>query len=328
MGELLQHSLGNLLSPMVLFFTLGWVAVWVESRLELPDEMVQGMSYFLMAAIGLKGGVALAQEGWTVAVVLACLSGVVLGLILPVIAFGLLRWGGRLPAIDAAAIAAHYGSVSAVTFLVATAFLNRQGLDYEGYTVAMMAVMESPAIAMGLLLARLSDRSVDGPPGAAPLGDIVREAVFNGSVVVLMGALVIGAITGNTAKETVGPFFFTLFPGVLCLFLLHMGVESARRFADFRQVGLFLAGFGVVMPLIGASLGLLLGWMLGLTPGGIMLVAILGASASYIAVPAAMHIALPQANPAYSMMLALGITFPFNVLVGIPLYFFVAQLIH
>ncbi len=328
MAEFFQHSLNNLLSPMILFFVLGWTAVLAKARMDIPEELIRGMSYYLMAAIGLKGGIELAHEGWSLTVILACLAAVLLGVILPVIAFAILRFIGRFSALDAAAIAAHYGSVSAVTFLTAAAFLTRQGNEYEGFTIAMMAVMESPAIAVGLLLARFSDRESAPTENGVEVGEIIRESLFNGSVIVLMGSLVIGAVTGDIANEAVGPFFFTLFQGVLCLFLLHMGIAAARRFADFREVGMFLAGFGVVMPLIGAALGLLAGWLLGFSPGGITLVAILGASASYIAVPAAMHLALPQANPAYSMTLALGITFPFNVIVGIPLYFWAARLIH
>ncbi len=326
--EFLQYSLDNLVSPMILFFVLGWLAVLAKARMELPEDMVHAMSYYLMAAIGLKGGIALAQEGWTVTVVLACLAGVLLGIVIPIIAFSILRWVGRFSAMDAAAIAAHYGSVSAVTFFTATTFLIRQGYSYEGYTIAMMAVMESPAIAIGLLLARFSDRTATHTGDGSSTREIIRESLFNGSVIVLMGGLFIGALTGDKASAVVGPFFFDLFQGVLCLFLLHMGVEAARRFSKFQEVGLFLTGFGLVMPLIGAAFGLLSGWLLGFSEGGIMLVAILGASASYIAVPAAMHLALPRANSAYSITLALGITFPFNVLVGIPLYFWIARLIH
>lgn len=313
---------------MILFFVLGWASVTARARLEIPEEMVRAMSYYLMASIGLKGGIELAHEGWTGAVVMACLAAVFLSVLVPVLAFVILRWVGGLSGLDAASISAHYGSVSAVTFLTAAAFLTRQGYTYEGYTVAMMAVMESPAIAVGLILARFSpppDRKEDEP---ASFAEILRESLLNGAVIVLVGALVIGAMTGDRAHEAVGPFFFTLFQGVLCLFLLHMGVEAARRFSEFREVGRFLTVFGLVMPIIGASLGLFIGWLLGLSEGGTTLIAILGASASYIAVPASMHLALPQANHSYAMTLALGITFPFNVIVGIPLYFWVARLIQ
>ncbi len=325
MGEFLGHALDNLLSPVVLFFALGWASKLVKSDLDLPESMVRGMSYYLMASIGLKGGIELAKEGWTAQVIAACVGAGILSLALAVVAFMALLYLGRIAVVDAAAIAAHYGSVSAVTFLTAAVFLTRQGYAYEGYTVAMMAVMESPAIAMGLLLARLFDTS--SRETATPIREIVREALFNGSVVILVGALIIGAVTGEAGSQAVGPFFFALFKGVLCLFLLHMGIEAARRFGDFRQVGGFLTAFGIVMPLVGAALGMGLAWSLGLSVGGTVLVAILGASASYIAVPAAMHLALPRANLGYSMTLALGITFPFNVIVGIPLYLLVANAI-
>ena len=324
MGEFLGHALDNLLSPVVLFFALGWASKLVKSDLDLPEAMVRGMSYYLMASIGLKGGIELAKEGWTAQVIAACVGAGILSLALAVVAFMALLYLGRIAVVDAAAIAAHYGSVSAVTFLTAAVFLTRQGYAYEGYTVAMMAVMESPAIAMGLLLARLYDTSSAPRKSATPIREIVHEALFNGSVLILVGALIIGAVTGEAGSQAVGPFFFALFKGVLCLFLLHMGIEAASRFGDFRQVGGFLTGFGIVMPLVGAALGIALAWSLGLSVGGTVLVAVLGASASYIAVPAAMHLALPRANLGYSMTLALGITFPFNVIVGIPLYLLIA----
>ncbi|MEK7748224.1 MAG: sodium-dependent bicarbonate transport family permease [Nitrospirota bacterium] len=328
MNEFIQQATHNLLSPIILFFVLGWIASVLKSDLHLPEAMVRGISYYLMASIGLKGGMELAHEGWTASVIWACLAAGFLGLFLPLIAFSLLRWLGRLSVVDAAAISAHYGSVSAVTFLAASAFLTREGYEFEGYTIAMMAVMESPAIAIGLLLATFFDPSGRKAEGGTPAGEVLREALLNGSVVILVGALIIGAVTGEHGAETVGPFFFDPFKGVLCLFLLHMGIEAARRFADFRQVGLFLTGFGILMPLIGAAIGLATGKLLGMSIGGTLLVAILGASASYIAVPAAMHVALPKANPSYSMTLALGITFPFNVTIGIPLYLFLAKWIH
>ncbi len=328
MNEFIQQSMNNLLSPVILFFALGWIAAAVRSDLHLPEAMVRGISYYLMASIGLKGGIELSHEGWAPAVVFAMAAGILLGLVIPMIAFFILRWLGRLSAVDAANIAAHYGSVSAVTFLTASAFLTRQGVEYEGYAIAMMAVMELPAIATGLLLARFFEHGGNPSENGTPMTEIMREAIFNGSVVILVGGMIIGAVTGDKAVETVGPFFFNLFQGILSFFLLHMGIEASRRFADFRQVGRFLTGFGLVMPLIGGALGLLAGRLLGLSVGGTTLVAILGASASYIAVPAAMHIALPKANPTYSITLALGITFPFNVIVGIPLYFLIAQWLH
>lgn len=328
MTEFFQNSMSNLLSPIVLFFVLGWIAKALKSDLDLPEAMVRGISYYLMASIGLKGGIELAHEGWTQSVILACAGGVLLGLLMPLIAFFILRYLGKLSVVDAAAISAHYGSVSAVTFLTASAFLTQKGYTFEGYTITMMAVMEAPAIAMGLLLARFFSPSDTSSEGDASMGEILHEALFNGSVVTLVGAMAIGAITGDKGASVVGPLFFDLFKGVLCLFLLHMGIEAAHRFAEFRQVGLFLTGFGVIMPLIGASLGLYLAWLLNFSVGGTLLVAILGASASYIAVPAAMHIALPRANTSYSMTLALGITFPFNVIIGIPLYLMVAHWIQ
>jgi hypothetical protein len=331
-----MSAFSNLLIPAVLFFALGFFARLIKSDLRFPPDLAKILSIYLLVSIGLHGGVELAKAdlGEAFASVFWAL---VLGLLLPVIGYALLIATRRVAPLDAAAIAAHYGSVSAGTFLTAIAFLGTQGVDYERYPLIMLAVMESPAIVVGLLLASWTRRRAPaagpvrpadgGERGNGGLGAILREAFTNGSVVLLVGSMLIGAIANPKAMEALDPFTTDIFMGMLCLFLLEMGLEAGRRFGDFRRVGLVLGGFGVVMPLIGGVIGLLVGHsMLGFGVGGTTLVAVLGASASYIAVPPAMRLAIPEANPSLYLTLSLGVTFPFNVVFGIPIYHHLAVL--
>jgi hypothetical protein len=315
----------NLLTPPILFFLLGVVARVLRSDLEIPREIARILSIYLLIAIGFKGGAELAKGGWSVQVVLACVAVVVLGAVLTVLAFGILRTGLRLSGLNAATIAAHYGSVSAVTFITGVVFLERVGAYYEGFTVALMALMESPAIFVGILLARWGEPQ-KGPTERVFSKKVLQEALFNGSVVVLTGGLVIGAVTGARGVEMVHPFLIAPFQGVLVLFLLDMGLLAAARMLAFRRIPWGLIAFGLGWPLIGGGLGLLVASLLRLSPGGALLVMILGASGSYIAVPAALHMGLPRANVAYGVTLALAVTFPLNISIGIPLYFWVARL--
>ena len=317
-------DLSNLLIPAVLFFALGFVAQLVRSDLKFPPELAKALSIYLLVGIGLKGGIELshAQLGDALNAVMAAL---VLGFGLPIIAYAILL-AGRLDKLNASAIAAHYGSVSAGTFLTAIAYLNALEIEHESYPVIMLAIMESPAIIVGLLLARFSRASGAGEDDAREnhMGELMRDAFTNGSVMLLFGAMLIGLVVKPDALATITPFFSTLFMGVLSLFLLEMGMEAGKRMSDFRRAGLVLIAFGVSMPLIGAAAGILVGhYWLGFSEGGVLLVAILGASASYIAVPPAMRLAIPEANPSFYLTLSLGVTFPFNVLVGIPLYHYV-----
>ena len=317
-------DLSNLLIPAVLFFALGFVAQAVRSDLKFPPELAKALSIYLLLGIGLKGGIELshADMGDALNAVAAAL---VLGFALPIVAYAILL-AGRLDKLNASAIAAHYGSVSAGTFLTAIAYMNAQEIAYESYPVIMLAIMESPAIIVGLLLARFSRGSGAGEDDAREnhMGELLRDAFTNGSVMLLFGAMVIGLVVKPDSLATITPFFSTLFMGVLSLFLLEMGMEAGKRISEFRRAGLFLVSFGVVMPLIGAAAGILVGhYWLGFSEGGVLLVAILGASASYIAVPPAMRLAIPEANPSFYLTLSLGVTFPFNVLVGIPLYHYV-----
>lgn len=305
----------NLFSPMVLAFALGVVATGVRSDLRFPDALYAALSIYLLLAIGLKGGTALAatppSQLWLPALVT---MGV--GSIMPVWCFALLRRLGRLTVPDAAAMAAHYGSVSVVTFIACQAFLDRAGVPYEGFMVTLVALLEVPAILVALLIARAG-------PGA--WGSSAREVLAGRSILLLVGGLVIGAAAGPAGMARVEPFFVTPFEGVLTLFLLEMGLVTARRFGELRRIGPFLLGFGVVMPFLHGTLGILLGPVIGLSVGGSVVLAVLFASASYIAATAAVRLALPEANPSIYLTSSLAITFPFNLVVGIPLYARIAQ---
>ncbi|MFO7481233.1 sodium-dependent bicarbonate transport family permease [Oceanibaculum nanhaiense] len=314
-------DLSNLLIPAVLFFALGFIAQAVRSDLKFPPELAKALSIYLLIGIGLKGGIELSHADMSDALN-AVTAALVLGFSLPIIAYAILL-AGRLDKLNASAIAAHYGSVSAGTFLTAIAYMNAQEIAYESYPVIMLAIMESPAIIVGLLLARFSRGSGANEDDAREnhMGELLRDAFTNGSVMLLFGAMFIGLVVKPDSLATITPFFSTLFMGVLSLFLLEMGMEAGKRISEFRRAGLFLVSFGVVMPLIGAAAGILVGhYWLGFSEGGVLLVAVLGASASYIAVPPAMRLAIPEANPSFYLTLSLGVTFPFNVLVGIPLY--------
>jgi hypothetical protein len=318
--------LGGLLIPAVLFFALGMLAHLVRSDLKFP-ELAKGLSIYLLLGIGLHGGMELAKAdiGGAIQAVTAAFA---LGILLPLIAYAILRWAGRMDTLNSAAIAAHYGSVSAGTFLTALAFLETQNITHETYPVIMLAIMESPAIIIGLLLAKLTrprDAAAD-LNGSQSVGKLLHEAFTNGSVILLFGGIAVGAFALPDGLQKIMPFYDSIFMGVLSLFLLEMGMEAAKRIGEFRRMGLFLVGFGIIMPLIGAGFGLATGYyLLGFSPGGTMLVGILAASASYIAVPSAMRLAIPEANPSFYLTLALGVTFPFNVIVGIPLYWEAAQ---
>lgn len=298
---------------IILFFALGAFAGLVRSDLRLPGGLYDTLSLYLLLAIGLKGGIELAR--FPVGEVLVqALPVVSLGLLLPLLAYPLLRHAGRLPVADAASIAAHYGSVSVATFAVGIAHLDSLGIAYEAYLPVFVVLLEMPAIGVGIWLAR---RAGVGQGGGARLA---HEIFLNKGILLMGGGLVIGAVAGPEGVEPVAPLFIDLFKGALALFLVEMGLVAASRLQDLRQAGPFLLAFGVLFPLLGAAAGTLAGQVAGLSAGGVVMVAVLGASASYIAVPAAMRIAIPEARHNLSITAALAITFPFNVLVGIPLY--------
>ncbi|PWE17157.1 sodium-dependent bicarbonate transport family permease [Marinicauda salina] len=322
MTDIFALAAANLTSPAVLFFALGVFAGVARSDLNVPEAVARGLALYLMLAIGFKGGVAVSQQGLTVELLLAALAGVVLSFAMPVIAFALLRAFTRLDRATAAASAAHYGSISVVTFVAGSEFLQMSGMVASGHMVAVLALMETPAILTGLMLA---GRAADGPD-ARTRSELLREVLLNGSVVLLMGSFAIGWISGEPGMARLDPFVNGLFQGVLALFLLDMGLVAARRLSGARKLGFAGGVFGIVMPLIGAGLALATAALIAMSPADAAALMILAASASYIAVPAAMRIALPQADPSVYLTLSLAITFPFNLAVGIPLYAAAARL--
>ena len=324
--EILDAIQANLLSPAVLFFALGLIAALTKSDLKFPEPLYVGLTIYLLVAIGFKGGVAIAEAGLA-RVWLPALAAMTLGALIPLWTYPLLRFGGKLSAVDAAAIAAHYGSVSAVTFIAATNYLKAINQPFESYATAFLAVMESPAILVGVVLGKLATKTA-GEKSGASLKTAMHEALFGRSIFLLVGALVVGALCGEAGMKKVEPFFVAPFQGVLALFLLEMGLVAGRRLGDLKKVGPFLLGFGIIVPLINGALGVYLGKLTGLELGGATLLGVLSASASYIAAPAAIRMSLPDANPTLYLTSALAITFPFNITLGIPIYLEIARKLY
>lgn len=323
-------ALSTLLSPMVLFFVLGLGAALLKSQMSIPEAFAKGLAIYLMMSIGLKGGVEMSKShlSWDIALVIA--SGIGLSFLLPVIAFSLIRFTTNLNRTDAAAAAAHYGSISIVTFVAASQAVAASGLVASGYLVAVAAMMEVPAIITALILAR-SGNAPPAPTAAhftSERTELAREVLLNASVVVLLGSLAIGWITGEAGMERIAPFFFTPFQGVLCLFLLDMGLAAGRGLSyGWRQLEPGTILFGLYMPLLSAGLASLVALANGMAAGDAALLITLAASASYIAVPAAVRLALPKARPSIYLTLSLGITFPFNLIIGLPLYLWLGRLV-
>jgi len=303
----------NLLSPTVLAFALGITATLVKSDLKIPDALCTTLSIYLLLAIGLKGGAALATTPISL-VWKPALATLALGVLTPLLSYVTLRRLGRFDVVNAAAVAAHYGSVSAVTFIAATTFMQAAQEPIEGFLPTLVAILEVPAIVIALLIAR---RSL----GGGSLGEAVREIFSGKSILLLLGGSIMGLLSGPEGLKQVAPVFVEPFQGVLVLFLLELGMVAAKRLRDLRKVGSFLLGFAIVMPIVQGSLGVWLGSLAGMSVGGAMVLGTMAASASYIAAPAAVRIALPQANPSYYLTASLGITFPFNLTLGIPLYY-------
>ncbi|PKG59142.1 sodium-dependent bicarbonate transport family permease [Shewanella sp. Choline-02u-19] len=295
----------------IAFFILGVLATLVKANIQFPKALYQSLTLFLLIAIGLKGGVALAEYG-NAQLLPQSLWVIGLGLLIPLIAFPVLRFVGQLNKQDSASIAAHYGSVSIGTYAVAVSFLESQNIEYEAYFPLFVVLLEIPAIIVGIGLAQQAGEKIKWRA-------LLHEVFCNQSLVIMVGALLIG-YWGAGRVSTVTPLFFELFHGVLALFLLEMGMLAASRIKDLKQMGNFMLSFGVAMPLVGGFLGCLLGVQMELSFGGATLLGVLGGSASYIAVPAAMRVAVPKANQSLSITYSLAITFPFNVLVGIPTY--------
>jgi len=320
---LVELITSSLFSPPVLCFLLGAVAALARSDLRLPEPIFNGLSIYLLLAIGLKGGADLSKTTLS-SVAFPMLAAFALGLSIPLWIYLFLRRFSRFSVSDAAALAAHYGSVSAVTFIAVLGYLDATGTPYEGFMTALLAIMEVPAIIVALALARMG--GVGG--GQRKLSEVFTEVVSGKSVVLLVGGMTIGWLAGTEGLAPVRPFFVDLFRGALCLFLLELGIAAAQRIGDLRSAGPMLILVALGAPMFHALLGLGAAVLVGLSVGGAVVLATLAASASYIAAPAAVRLALPNANPGYYLGAALGLTFPFNIIIGIPLYAAAAHLIY
>lgn len=328
-----EPAVANLTSVPVLAFVLGMVAVALRADLRLPDAVYQVLSMYLLLAIGLKGGVAL-RESEVSAVIGPVLLTVVLGVLIPLACFALLKLLTSLSRIDRGAMAAHYGSTSLVTFTAALVFLDSEDVPYDGYVATLLTVMEVPGIVVGLVLAGAGAVGVGAAASGAAAGagsrwaETVREVLLGRSIVLLVGGLMVGVITGPSGYAKVEPLFGSLFIGALTLFLLEMGVLTGRRLSDVRTAGWGLAVFALLFPVVAATVGISAGVAIGMSVGTATVLGVLCASASYIAAPAAVRLALPQANPGITLAASLGITFPMNLVLGIPLYFAIAEAMH
>jgi uncharacterized protein len=316
----LHLILSNLLTPPILFFVLGMLAVFAKSDLEIPAPIPKLFSLYLLLAIGFKGGVELAKSGISGEVISAISAAIFMSCLVPVYSFFILR--KKLDVPNSAAIAATYGSISAVTFITANSFLDQLHVPSDGFMVAALALMESPAIIMGLILVNVFGKRDEEE---MDWGEVLREAFLNGSVFLLIGSLIIGAISGEHGEMMLKPFVKDMFYGALSFFLLDMGLVAAKRIRDLKRTGSFLILFALLMPLLNASLAIGIASLIHMTKGDALLFAVLCASASYIAVPAAMRLTVPEANPGLYISTALAVTFPFNITVGIPLYFWAIQ---
>lgn len=309
--------LSNVLNPPVLFFFLGMAAIILKSDLEIPNPLPKLFSIYLLLAIGFKGGYEISKSGINQEIAIILFVSILMAIVIPIISFFILRL--KLDAYNSAAIAATYGSISAVTFITATSFLNQQGIPSDGYMVAALALMESPAIIIGLVLVKIF-AGQEKEDSEFNWSEVLKEAFLNGSVFLLVGSLIIGVATGENGWHKLAPFTQEIFYGALTFFLLDMGLVAARRIKELKKSGLFLIGFSVLMPVFSAVLGIGIAALIGMSQGNALLFAVLCGSASYIAVPAAMRMTVPEANPSLYISMALALTFPFNIILGIPIY--------
>lgn len=322
--DILGALSASLLSPMALAFALGVIATLLKSDLKFPEALYQSLTIYLLFAIGLKGGVKLAETPFQ-EFIWPALAAIALCCVIPVWSFYILRL--KFQTSDAAAIAAHYGSVSAVTFSEGLAFLDMLKVGYEGFMPALLAIMEIPAILIAILFARSKMVPDDG--GERPgWGKLLHELFAGKSALLLIGGLVIGAVSGQKGYEGIAPFYGDIFRGALVLFLIEAGLVTGRRLKEIRAAGPFLITFALVAPLLHGLLGTYVGFLVGLSAGGATILGTLAASASYIAAPAAVRIAIPDASPSYYLTASLAITFPFNVAIGIPIYYSFAKLLY
>lgn len=308
----------NILNPPVLAFFMGMLAVFLKSDLEIPAPIPKLFSLYLLFSIGFKGGVELVKSGISQEVIFTMLAAILMACVVPIYTFFILKV--KLDSYNAAAIAATYGSISAVTFITASSFLTQLGISFDGYMVAALALMESPAIVVGLILVKLftadeSDREFNW-------SEVLQEAFLNSSVFLLVGSLIMGLLTGEHGWTTLKPFTQDMFYGVLTFFLLDMGLLAAKRIKDLQKTGVFLILFAILIPIVNAGVGLIIAKLIGMPQGDALLFSVLCASASYIAVPAAMRLTVPEANPSLYVSTALAVTFPFNIIIGIPFYLY------
>lgn len=328
MNDILQT---NLLSPITLCFILGLIAKLIHSEFSLPKDIYMGISIYLLFALGLKGGVELADASFSsiLAPVIATLA---IGCITPVSAYLILRKIGRFSISDSAGIAAHYGSVSAVTFIASQSFINEMSLKnphippLEGFMPTLLALLESPGIHIALAIG-----AINTAKRGQNISKVLHEVLTARTMVLLAGGLIIGSLIGHKNWDVIAPFYDTkggVFRGLLCIFLLEMGIVAGSRMSDLKKAGIFLFGFGTIVPILHGTLAILLGTMAGLSIGGCTVLAAMAASASYIAAPPAVRVTLPDANPSYYLTSALAITFPFNIIIGIPLYFEISKFLH
>ncbi len=308
------------MDPIILFFLFGILAGVARSPLRLPSQVYDFITLVLLISIGLKGGVELSKLSFS-ALLPQIITVLLIGFVLPLVAFPVLFSMGRFKRADAASIAAHYGSVSVGTFAVAVAYMSSQAIPFEEHVALFVVLLEIPAILVGIVLAK-------GLHGKTHWGKIAHEVFLGKGVILLVGGLVIGWIAGPQGVASIEPLFFDLFKGILALFLLEMGLITSSHLGSLKKHGVFLVCFGVIMPMVSSVVGALAGVFLDLSIGGTAILATLAASASYIAVPAAMRISVPEANPTLSLTASLGITFPFNIVFGIPLYYYLSGYIH
>jgi uncharacterized protein len=322
MNEILRV---NLLSPIALSFVLGVLARVIRSEFSLPKEIYQGLSIYLLWSLGLHGGAELAHASFN-SIALPAAATLLIGCVTPVSAYLTLRYLGRFGEADSAGIAAHYGSVSAVTFIAASTFVKGMGAEPEGFMPTLLTLLESPGIHIALAIGAIRSGAK-----SRPTSELLHEVLTGRTMVLLVGGLIVGFLIGDKNWKTIEPFYDTkgaVFRGALCVFMLEMGLLAGSRLGDLKKVGPFLLAFGLCMPLVHGALGAWLGSMAGLSVGGATMLAAMAASASYIAAPPAVRMTLPDANPTYYLTLALAITFPFNVLAGIPIYYEIARWAH
>jgi hypothetical protein len=312
----------NITNPALLFFLFGILAVQIKSDLRIPDSSSKFISIYLLLSIGFKGGQELAHSGFNAEILWSLTLGIGLAAAVPVYAFYILK--KRLGIANAAAISASYGSVSAVTFVTATSFLDFEQVEFSGHMIAVMASMEAPAIIIGVLLFSYF-RKKSGERHKANFGQILRHSITNGSVLLILGSLVIGFLASEKQAEGIKPFTTDIFKGFLAVFLLDMGITSGKQLGIILRKGIYPFLFSTLMPFFNGLIALYLASFITTSAGNMLLFALLGASASYIAVPAAMRNAIPQASPSLYLPMALGITFPINVIIGIPFYFSLIQ---